>query len=73
VFALNFRNMPASAVSIERIDADVTLERSAFDGERDQQVRMVFRQLNLSIAANCRFGLNMSVIEEPSVMLSRQR
>jgi hypothetical protein len=42
VFALNFCNMSTYAISIKNLDAGVTLERCAFDGERDQQVRMKF-------------------------------
>jgi hypothetical protein len=54
----------AYTISMESIDADVTLERCAFDGERDQQVRMNFGQSNLTIAADCRLGLNTKAIEE---------
>jgi hypothetical protein len=54
--------MSACAISIESVD--VTLERCAFNGERNQQVRMRFGQLNLIIAANCRFGLNTNTIEK---------
>jgi hypothetical protein len=69
LFAHNFCNMSAYAISIESVDADVTLESCAFDGGRDQQVRMKFGDSNLTIAANCRFGLKEPEIEELVVPL----
>jgi hypothetical protein len=56
--------MSAYTISIENVDAEVTLERCAFESQLDQQVRMKFVQSNLTIAANCRFGLTRNAIEE---------